>query len=245
MRTIIAGGLIVGLIATTAGVGAQVPGGAGLASDPMSLLNRLYPDGFVLDGAPAGGDVQAVAMALAREATVAEPAAAAEPADQPAEPSTTATATLASAGEAAPEPREPAPTLISAANPAVDVALLRPVARPGVAAAPAIPTAVTTLPTDLQTAVRSVVQEGARSVVRPGARPEPFPASDPEPININRAPARALEEKLNIDARRARFIIEFREVYGSFRRPEDLAQVNGITDAMIRQWEERGLIVLD
>jgi competence ComEA-like helix-hairpin-helix protein len=67
----------------------------------------------------------------------------------------------------------------------------------------------------------------------------------PDMVAINHAGADEMMHKLKIDARRARFIMEFRQAYGPFARLEDLAQVNGITDTMLRSWEERDVIVLD
>jgi DNA uptake protein ComE-like DNA-binding protein len=85
----------------------------------------------------------------------------------------------------------------------------------------------------------------------PAVRLEPTPAeagltsgtlSRPEPINVNRAGSGQLMRKLKLDARRARYIVEFRRIYGRFRRPEDLAQVSGITDELVRRWEEQDIL---
>jgi competence protein ComEA len=73
----------------------------------------------------------------------------------------------------------------------------------------------------------------------------PVAVNLPEPVHVNKADAETLARELKIDARRARFIIEFRQAYGSFKSPEDLAQVYGITDAMLQDWEDRGRIALD
>jgi DNA uptake protein ComE-like DNA-binding protein len=64
----------------------------------------------------------------------------------------------------------------------------------------------------------------------------------PAAVPVNRAEAREIMEKLKIDARRARLIVEFRKMYGRFRRPEDLGQVTGITDEMVRRWEGQDLL---
>ena len=64
-------------------------------------------------------------------------------------------------------------------------------------------------------------------------------------VPVNRAEAHEIMEKLNIDARRARMMVEFRKMYGRFLRPEDLEQVTGITDEMVNRWEEQGLLEFD
>jgi hypothetical protein len=69
-----------------------------------------------------------------------------------------------------------------------------------------------------------------------------LPTRPAERIRINVATADQIMEKLKIDARRARLIVEFRTLYGPFRRPEDLNQVSGINDLMVRQWESAGLL---
>ncbi|MCH8334245.1 helix-hairpin-helix domain-containing protein [Candidatus Sumerlaeota bacterium] len=68
-----------------------------------------------------------------------------------------------------------------------------------------------------------------------------LPDQDPR-IRVNRAIARELMEVLNLDGRRARNIIQYRTIYGTFDGPEELAQVAGITDALIIQWEDNGLL---
>jgi competence ComEA-like helix-hairpin-helix protein len=68
---------------------------------------------------------------------------------------------------------------------------------------------------------------------------------NPDAVLINNAEIEEIARKLKIDARRARFIIEFRQAYGSFKHLEDLTQVNGISDSMLKAWEERELIVLE
>lgn len=64
-------------------------------------------------------------------------------------------------------------------------------------------------------------------------------------VPVNSAGTDRLIEALLLDSRRARLLVEFRDVHGPFTRPEDLAQVNGITDDMIRVWEERHLLRFD
>lgn len=65
------------------------------------------------------------------------------------------------------------------------------------------------------------------------------------PLRINSADEAALMHGLKLDARRARLIIEFRDTYGPYRRPDDLAGVNGIGDDMVRRWEDAGLLRFD
>lgn len=72
---------------------------------------------------------------------------------------------------------------------------------------------------------------------------EPLP---PDPrAAVNEADESVLIEKLEIDARRARYIVEFRRLFGPFAKPEDLAQVVGITDSMALEWEKADLIKFD
>lgn len=61
-------------------------------------------------------------------------------------------------------------------------------------------------------------------------------------VNVNRATAAELVQTLGIDVRRARLIIEFRTQQGRIRGPDDLAQVNGLTEDMIMEWEQKGLL---
>jgi DNA uptake protein ComE-like DNA-binding protein len=65
---------------------------------------------------------------------------------------------------------------------------------------------------------------------------------NPDGVWINSAPALELERKLRLDARRARMIVEYRTTYGPFTTPDDLSQVTGITDDMVRRWESSDLI---
>jgi competence ComEA-like helix-hairpin-helix protein len=64
-------------------------------------------------------------------------------------------------------------------------------------------------------------------------------------VQVNSASIYELMESLGIDARRARLITQFRTSYGRFKDPEDLAQVSGITDDMIRRWEKQNLLIFD
>ncbi|MEN6624618.1 MAG: helix-hairpin-helix domain-containing protein [Candidatus Sumerlaeia bacterium] len=61
-------------------------------------------------------------------------------------------------------------------------------------------------------------------------------------VNVNRATAAELVQTLGVDVRRARLIIEFRTQQGRIRGPDDLAQVNGLTEDMIMEWEQKGLL---
>jgi competence ComEA-like helix-hairpin-helix protein len=57
-------------------------------------------------------------------------------------------------------------------------------------------------------------------------------------ININTATAEELERLPNISAKLARRIIEYREKYGKFRKPEHLILVQGISDRRFRQMQD-------
>lgn len=61
---------------------------------------------------------------------------------------------------------------------------------------------------------------------------------------VNHDSARQLVEKLGLDARRARLMVEFREFHGPYERIEDLPQVVGITEAMVLLWEDENLLDL-
>ncbi|QYO66611.1 ComEA family DNA-binding protein [Leptolyngbya sp. 7M] len=54
-------------------------------------------------------------------------------------------------------------------------------------------------------------------------------------ININAADADELMRLPNVGTAMAKRIIEHREQYGPFRRPEDLMQVRGISDERFRR----------
>lgn len=58
-------------------------------------------------------------------------------------------------------------------------------------------------------------------------------------VHVNAADTDELREKLKLDPIRARYIVEFRTLYGRFKGPADLNQVSGITDEMILKWEEK------
>lgn len=56
-------------------------------------------------------------------------------------------------------------------------------------------------------------------------------------ININTASAEELEKLPNIGAKLAQKIIEYRENYGKFRKPEHLILVQGISDRRFRKMQ--------
>ncbi len=62
-------------------------------------------------------------------------------------------------------------------------------------------------------------------------------------ININTASAEELEKLPHVGARIARRIVEHREKYGKFRKPEYLLLVDGISDRHFR--EMRNLIKVE
>lgn len=68
---------------------------------------------------------------------------------------------------------------------------------------------------------------------------EPAPVTDDF---INVAAASELMKTLDLDFRRARKIVEFRTIHNRFQAPEDLAQVAGIDDARVIEWEAKGLL---
>ena len=54
-------------------------------------------------------------------------------------------------------------------------------------------------------------------------------------VNINTAPAEELEKLPNVGAKMAQRIVEHREKYGDFRKPEHLILVQGISDTRFRE----------
>lgn len=62
-------------------------------------------------------------------------------------------------------------------------------------------------------------------------------------ININTASVETLEKLPNIGAKTAREIIEYREKFGKFRKPEHLLLLRGISDKKFR--ELQNLITAD
>jgi hypothetical protein len=85
----------------------------------------------------------------------------------------------------------------------------------------------------------------AASVTSKTSAVKPTPGPPLEGVRVNGAGAGELGERLKLDGRRARNIVEFRELYGPFQRPEDLSQVSGITDDMVRHWEEQRLLIFN
>ena len=57
-------------------------------------------------------------------------------------------------------------------------------------------------------------------------------------VNINTAPVEELEKLPDVGAKLARRIVEHREKYGRFRRPEHLILVPGFSDKRFRQLRE-------
>ena len=62
--------------------------------------------------------------------------------------------------------------------------------------------------------------------------------NDPERININTASAQALEQLPGIGKGLAERIVDHRDKYGPFRRPEHLIIVRGISDKRFRALRE-------
>jgi len=193
-----------------------------------ALLMRLYPDG------KAGGALRAQASSPAVGVRPAMPAV------LPSRSGDAATSPPATAVLRDPRPIPPmadAPPVavewppVSLNWPPASSPLAQPTA-PAITPSAAASWSVTTMPS----AKRADAGTGA---------PRRAQALAPQAVAVNRADAGELERKLNIDARRARFIIEFRRAYGPFKRPEDLTQVYGITDAMLALWEQGDRLVLE
>jgi competence ComEA-like helix-hairpin-helix protein len=64
--------------------------------------------------------------------------------------------------------------------------------------------------------------------------PNDLPAVSENAININTASAEELAKLPQIGERFAKKIVEYRETYGPFRRPEHLMLVEGINDKKFR-----------
>jgi len=62
--------------------------------------------------------------------------------------------------------------------------------------------------------------------------------NDPDRININTASAKALEQLPGIGKGMAERIVDHRDKYGPFRRPEHLIIVRGISDRRFRGLRE-------
>ncbi len=85
-------------------------------------------------------------------------------------------------------------------------------------------------------------REGSLSNQLPtrAAPPNQSPADNPAPtrININTATAQELEKLPGIGRGFAQRIVEHREKYGPFRRPEHLIMVRGLSDKRFRALRE-------
>jgi competence protein ComEA len=69
-------------------------------------------------------------------------------------------------------------------------------------------------------------------------------ASNPNLVNINTASAAELQDKLvSIGAKKAQAIVEYREKNGAFKAVEQLTEVSGIGQAILKQ--NQGRIVLE
>ena len=63
------------------------------------------------------------------------------------------------------------------------------------------------------------------------------PQSTVPVVNINTASAETLEKLPNIGAKTAREIVEYREKFGKFRKPEHLLLIRGVSDKKFREIE--------
>lgn len=79
----------------------------------------------------------------------------------------------------------------------------------------------------------------------PAASAPPAVPTAGRPVRVNHADAQELRAALKLDPTRARYIIQFRTVHGRFKEPDDLAQVSGINEEMVKQWDERNLLIFD
>jgi DNA uptake protein ComE-like DNA-binding protein len=61
-------------------------------------------------------------------------------------------------------------------------------------------------------------------------------------VDINTADILEISEKLNLDRRRARIIVEYRRVHGEFKVPDDFAAVYGLTSEQVSFWDEQNLL---
>lgn len=64
----------------------------------------------------------------------------------------------------------------------------------------------------------------------------------PGGVRINSADEQELRTRLKLDGIRARNIIEFRTHYGPFKHLDDLSQVSGITQEMVKKWDDQNLL---
>ncbi len=90
-----------------------------------------------------------------------------------------------------------------------------------------------------------IASVNAGCVTRQFARPIPFPSTSsaiqtqPTPrININSASAEELEKLPGIGKALAARIVEHREKYGPFRKPEHLIIVRGISEKRFRELKD-------
>jgi competence ComEA-like helix-hairpin-helix protein len=80
-------------------------------------------------------------------------------------------------------------------------------------------------------AIKANDQQSASSIASPAASPKPR-------ININLASAKELEVLPGVGPAMAARIVEHREKYGPFRRPEHLIMVRGLSDKRFRTLRE-------
>jgi competence protein ComEA len=78
----------------------------------------------------------------------------------------------------------------------------------------------------------------SRNVAQSLAAPAPVSSTQPQRININTASANELEALPGIGKGLAQRIIEHREKYGPFRKPEYLIIVRGISDKRFQALRE-------
>ena len=77
----------------------------------------------------------------------------------------------------------------------------------------------------------------------PSAPPPPAPVSAPEPlrdafrVDLNTAGLQALTTLPGIGEQKARAILEYRSIHGRFGTLAQVAQVPGITEDMITDWQ--------
>jgi hypothetical protein len=214
-------------VGTTAPAQRPTPTSTPRVAPSVQLLDRLYPGQFGAATQPtSAGAALTTATATLRilrppPAAVTRPTTnTARPTDRPTTPTTPTTATPIRRGAPAPPTR-------------ASVRLAPPVR---LDLFDSTSTLAQLLDQPPAPAVRLGGEEPAAAA---GARPAP---AQPRRVRLNAAPAAELMEKLKIDARRARLIVEFRELFGPFRTPEDLGQVTGLNDLMIRQWESAGML---
>jgi DNA uptake protein ComE-like DNA-binding protein len=252
-------GLNVGLLMLSATAFAQTSTSTQLSPDSPNtdtqqtgkidqLLGQLYPPG--LPGQPAavtGGTSLSTAVNPTSgtvQMVIRRPAAQAGAAQSPDEPAIDlslldTTSTTQSARTAG-------------ASKTTSGSTLRPLST--VPTLPPLLNANATPQTPLPQPTATIVPPASAPGVKPaaGITPAPTPAvtpAAPKPltrkVHVNHAGEQELMAGLGIDARRARMIIEFRQIYGMFHSPDDLDQVTGLPDDMVRRWEEAGILAFD